>query len=80
MLDKPHCRRLSFRTENNNPFYVEMNLEQTEFIRLRPVNGDSEVDIQEKVNQAIEGNETSKSPKKSSEDEVDIDAIMAEFS
>ena len=80
MLDKPHCRRLSFRTENNNPFYVEMNLEQTEFIRLRPVNRDSELDIQEKVNQAIEGNETSKSPKKSSEDEVDIDAIMAEFS
>jgi len=80
MLDKPHCRRLSFRTENNNPFYVEMNLEQTEFIRLRPVNRDSELDIQEKVNQAIEGNETSKSPKKSSEDEVDIDAIRAEFS
>ncbi|HIE33185.1 MAG TPA: DUF3334 family protein, partial [Thermodesulfobacteriaceae bacterium] len=32
MLEKPQCRRLSFRTEDQKAFYVEFGLEQTEFI------------------------------------------------
>ena len=35
LIDTPVCRRLSFRTEGNRPFYVELNMERSEFIRLR---------------------------------------------
>ncbi|OAQ21891.1 DUF3334 family protein [Thermosulfurimonas dismutans] len=34
MLEKPQCRRLSFRTEDHKAFYVEFGLEQTEFIPM----------------------------------------------
>ena len=36
MLDRAQCRRISFKTEDNHSFHVEMSLEQTEFIRLFP--------------------------------------------
>lgn len=82
MLDKPKCRRISFRTEKNHPFYVEMNLEQTEFIRIAPAERESFSDIQEKVDAAIEnGNspEDATGTKTDHEKDVDIDALMAEF-
>ncbi len=81
MLDRPQCRRLSFRTEKNHPFYVEMNLEQTEFIRLEPVQKHDATDIQERVDAAItNGHASSQSEQdKGQEKTVDIDAIMAEL-
>ena len=42
LIEKPQCRRLSFRTEGNAPFYVEFGLEQTEFI---PLESPEEVDV-----------------------------------
>jgi len=42
MLEKPQCRRLSFRTEDQKAFYVEFGLEQTEFI---PMETPEEVDV-----------------------------------
>jgi CheY-specific phosphatase CheX len=78
MLDKPRCRRLSFKTEDNHPFYVEMNMEQTEFIKLFDVEkstGDAQADIDAMIAEGIETDGSSES----SED-VDVDAIMAEFS
>ncbi len=80
MLDRPLCRRLSFRTEDNNPFYVEMNLEQTEFIHLEPVSDEAAMDIQERVNEAVEGSASSKDSSEAQKEAVDIDALMAEFS
>ncbi len=80
MLDRPLCRRLSFRTEDNNPFYVEMNLEQTEFIHLEPVSDEAAMDIQERVNEAVEGSARSKDSSEAQKEAVDIDALMAEFS
>ena len=83
MLDRPKCRRISFRTEKNHPFYVEMNLEQTEFIRIAPVEQESSSDIQDKVDAAIEnGNtdNTEKAPGTEQKQDVDVDALMAEFS
>ncbi len=80
MLDKPRCRRLSFKTQDNNPFYVEMNMEQTEFIKLFDVDrpkGDAQANIDAMI---AEGMDESGSEEKGDGDEVDIDAIMAEFS
>ncbi len=48
MLDKPQCRRLSFRTADNQPFYVEFGLEQTEFI---PLETPEEVNVDELLSQ-----------------------------
>ncbi len=80
MLDKPRCRRLSFKTQDNRPFYVEMNMEQTEFIRLfdveRAERGD-QMDIDAMMAQA---SGESLEDSSGSDDDVDVDAIMAEFS
>ncbi len=80
MLDKPRCRRLSFKTQDNNPFYVEMNMEQTEFIKLFDVDrpkGDAQAHIDAMI---AEGMDESGTDENGDGDEVDIDAIMAEFS
>ncbi len=34
MIERPLCRRLAFRTQEGHSFYVEMNMEQTEFIPI----------------------------------------------
>ena len=34
-LDRPEMRRVSFFTENNNIFYLELAIDRTEFIQLR---------------------------------------------
>jgi len=39
-LVKPRNRRISFKTENKNPFYAEISIEQTEFVNI--FNGDNE--------------------------------------
>ncbi len=80
MLDKPKCRRLSFKTEDNKPFYVEMNMEQTEFIKLFDVekNGAGSQDNIDAMLEGMDGGDDT--PEPDGAEEVDIDAIMAEFS
>ncbi len=48
MIDRPQCRRLSFRTQENAPFYVELGLEQTEFI---PLETPEETDVEDILSQ-----------------------------
>ncbi len=72
LLDRPVCRRLSFKTEDNNPFYVEMNMEQTEFIRIEDMEKAESADIEELLAQ-------SEKDQKSNGD-VDIDALLEEYS
>lgn len=82
MLDKPRCRRLSFKTVENNPFYVEMNMEQTEFIKLFDVSnhsGHDQADIDAIIAGAA-GKEENGEADNGNDSDVDIDAIMAEFS
>lgn len=80
MLDKPKCRRLSFRTEQNNPFYVEMNLEQTEFIPLKQTEQKEPSSIQDQVDEVIKnGSPETNSTQKSQKETTDVDDIMAEF-
>ncbi len=33
-ISRPKCRRVSFKTEDNHPFYVELGMEHTQFIPL----------------------------------------------
>ncbi len=77
MLDKPQCRRMSFRTDNHNPFYVEMNLEQTEFICLESRDESSKTDIQEHVDEFIENGKADTT--ESSSKQKELDEMMAEF-
>ncbi len=78
MLDKPECRKIAFRTDDGNPFYVEMNLEKTEFIRLEATEGAEEKDIQEHIDDVLEKGLGKKEAKKAaSQDE--LDDLMAEF-
>lgn len=82
MLDKPLCRRLSFKTEENNSFYVEMNMEQTEFIKLFEVkvsSGHAQADIDAMIAGVTE-EEESGNAHGGNDNDVDVDAIMAEFS
>ena len=82
MLERPQCRRLSFRTEDNNPFYVEMNLEQTEFIQLEPVARGEAKDIQEHIDSVIEGGQIPGSeddPDSGAEEDIDVDALLSQY-
>lgn len=33
-LNRPQCRRISFRSEENHSFHIELSLEETEFVEL----------------------------------------------
>ncbi|MBQ8707094.1 MAG: DUF3334 family protein [Succinivibrionaceae bacterium] len=43
-LVKPQSRRVSFYTERNNIFYMELSMDYTEFIKLRDFDSPEEVD------------------------------------
>ena len=43
-LDRPQARRVSFYTEKNNIFYMELAMDQTEFIQLHDFERHEEVD------------------------------------
>ncbi len=77
-LERPQCRRLSFKTQDNNPFYVEMNLEQTEFIQLFPADS-SKLNVQQDIDQMIEGDDPIDDDSTNADD-VDIDALLEEYS
>ncbi len=78
MLDKPECRKIAFRTENRNPFYVEMNLEKTEFIRLIPQKNVDSKGIQEHVDDVLENGQEIDGPAEKKETE-DVQSLMAEL-
>ncbi len=78
MLDKPVCRKISFRTGDRNPFYVEMNLEKTEFISLEPEKDKYHEDIQEHVDKVIEENGSNKD-KKAPKSQEELDQMMADL-
>jgi CheY-specific phosphatase CheX len=43
-LDRPEMRRVSFFTENNNIFYLELAIDRTEFIKLHDFDAHDEFD------------------------------------
>ncbi len=78
MLDRPECRKIAFRTEDRNPFYVEMNLEKTEFIRLESQAGAQSKGIQEQVDDVLENGSIIEEAKQG-QDTDDVSSIMAEL-
>ncbi len=78
MLDRPDCRKIAFRTDDSNPFYVEMNLEKTEFICLEPKEASESTDIQEHIDDVLEKGISDKKPKETAE-VSDYEDIMAEL-
>ncbi|HID96816.1 MAG TPA: DUF3334 family protein [Thermodesulfobacteriaceae bacterium] len=79
MLDRPQCRRLSFKTEDNNPFYVEMNLEQVEFIKLDRTGRKDQVNVQDDIDAMMDSSGPRQCVAASDGCAADIDALMAEF-
>ncbi len=43
-IDRPQCRKVSFQTEHNSPFYLEFAMEKTEFIELYEYEKEEEFD------------------------------------
>jgi CheY-specific phosphatase CheX len=50
-LDRPEMRRVSFFTENNNIFYLELAIDRTEFIKLHDFDSSEIVDPDAFMNQ-----------------------------
>lgn len=70
-LDRPQARRVTFSTENNNIFYLELAMDKTEFIQLE----DFEVGEDENPDDILEmtqANMRSKQQSQSSSDDLDI--------
>ncbi len=78
MLDKPECRKIAFRTDDRNPFYVEMNLEKTEFICLEPQASSESKAIQDHVDDVLE-NGLDNGAAKSGTSQEEIGDLMAEL-
>ncbi|NPA94143.1 MAG: DUF3334 family protein [Thermodesulfobacteria bacterium] len=78
MLDGHDCRKIAFRTDDSNPFYVEMNLEKTEFICLEPKEAGESADIQEHIDDVLEKGISGKE-KAEAAPEADVEDIMAEL-
>ncbi|KJR21568.1 chemotaxis protein CheX [Vibrio navarrensis] len=70
-LDRPQARRVTFSTENNNIFYLELAMDKTEFIQLE----DFEVSEDENPDDILEmtqANMRSKQQSQSSSDDLDM--------
>ncbi len=75
MIDRPLCRRLAFRTEGGHSFYVEMNMEQTEFIPIEEPEAPVDIDaLFEEHQKALEDDEEEEDFGGVSQD--DIDALL----
>ncbi len=66
-LDRPEIRRVSFFTENNNIFYLELAIDRTEFIKLHDFDSSEVLDPdalldQQQENQANQANAPKPAP------------------
>ncbi|WP_325892791.1 DUF3334 family protein [Grimontia sp. NTOU-MAR1] len=63
-IERPQARRVSFNTEENNIFYLELSMERTEFIQLEEFEEVDEINpdeiLEEEVAKSLEGKEKKK--------------------
>lgn len=64
-IERPQARRVSFSTEDNNIFYLELSMERTEFIQLEEFEEGDEINPDEILEKEI-ANSLEKSNKKKS--------------
>ncbi|WP_028025636.1 DUF3334 family protein [Enterovibrio calviensis] len=73
-IERPQARRVSFSTEDNNIFYLELAMERTEFIQLEEFEEAEEINpdaiLETEVSNKLNGKDA-KSGKKQPEDETD---------
>lgn len=73
-LDRPQARRVSFTTEKNNIFYLELAMDKTEFIQLEEFDRHEECDPDLIIEAAQHGSRTPSKPI-STTSEVDLDLL-----
>ncbi|MDX1301703.1 DUF3334 family protein [Photobacterium sp.] len=73
-LDRPQARRVSFTTEKNNIFYLELAMDKTEFIQLEEFEQHSEVDPDTIFDNAKKDQQYIAAPSSSTQ-EVDLDLM-----
>jgi len=74
-LDNPESRRVSFYTERNNVFYLELAMDHTEFIKLNDFQPDEEPDLDALIDEAAAAKPKPKSPPAAS-DPNDYDDLL----
>ncbi len=73
-LDRPQARRVTFTTEKNNIFYLEMAMDKTEFIKLSTFKEKEKFDLDSLIDQEQNGKRESK-PASSSNQVVEQDLL-----
>ncbi|MEZ8142527.1 hypothetical protein A1OO_08405 [Enterovibrio norvegicus FF-33] len=67
-IDRPQARRVSFSTEDNNIFYLELSMERTEFIQLEEFEEAEELNpddiLETEIAKQLEGKDSKKSNSK----------------
>lgn len=53
-LDRPQARRVTFTTENNNIFYLELAMDKTEFIQLEEFDSEEENETPDSIIEAAQ--------------------------
>lgn len=73
-LDRPEMRRVSFFTENNNIFYLELAIDRTEFIKLHDFDSSEVVDPDAFMDQqqANQGSAATSAPAASDDDSDEL--------
>jgi CheY-specific phosphatase CheX len=74
-LDRPEMRRVSFFTEQNNIFYLELAIDRTEFIKLHEFEKDEALDPDALMDQL--SNDKKQSSSSSSSDDDDNEDLMS---
>lgn len=74
-LDRPEIRRVSFFTENNNIFYLELAIDRTEFIKLHDFDS-SEVEDPDELLHAQQANQASAAPSVAPAGNDDSDELL----
>ncbi|PML77200.1 DUF3334 family protein [Enterovibrio norvegicus] len=71
-IERPQARRVSFDTEDNNIFYLELSMERTEFIQLEEFEEGEEVNpdaiLETEILKQLEGKDVSKKKKSAASD------------
>lgn len=71
-LDEAVARRVSFKTQNNNIFYLEFAMDKTEFIKLTDFDADEDFDLDDLL--AEHGQSSSSTPVQNKQKDVQMSA------
>lgn len=74
-LDRPQARRVTFTTENNNNFYLELAMDKTEFIKLPNFEEKEEFDLDALFDQQSEKIESQASRSSTPQELVDQELL-----